>query len=243
MVNRITLVNKSRFFIVLLGLFVMISLVISIIFLFDRGPKSLYTKGLKDKIIVLDAGHGGFDPGAEDGEVKEKDINIQIVRKLEKILKKNKIKVILTRDEDSGIIPESRMTLAEQDANLKARRAFALKEEASIFVSVHVNSSPNKKASGASVYYQKENDYYQLLAESIQTELNKLYTKKWSIQEANFVVINNTEMPSILVEIGFITNQHDKEFILSKEGQEKIANAIYLGLVNYGTQLKGKEGD
>jgi N-acetylmuramoyl-L-alanine amidase len=103
-----------------------------------------------------------------------------------------------------------------------------------------VNSSPSNQPSGTIVYYQNKNQFHQKLAMNIQKELNKLYSKKWSPKEANFVVVKNTDMPSVLVEIGFITNYQDRKLISSSKGQELIAKGIFQGIKNYTEELKIK---
>lgn len=237
MSSRIVLVNKTRFLKVIIGAFMFLTLITIPLLLNNNRPRNLYTKGLNDKNIVLDAGHGGVDSGAQINGITEKDITIKVVRQIEKILQKEKISVVLTRNEDSGIIPKEKMSLTAQLANLNQRKDFALQQRGSIFLSIHVNSYPSKEASGAIVYYQNKNRYYNNLAISVQKELNKLYLKKWIAKEANFVVINNTEVPSLLVEIGFLTNPTDRKYLTSSYGQEMIARAIINGLRNYGDYL------
>lgn len=237
MPNRIVLVNKERFIMVLIGGLCLLSLSLLPYFFIGQGPQNPYTKGLKDKIIIIDAGHGGIDPGAQASGIKEKDINIEVVRKLERILVREEIDTFLTRNENSGIMPREIMSLSEQEENLNERKKFAAKKRGSIFLSVHVNSFSNPEASGAIVYYQNKNIHFKDLAENLQRELNKLYTQKWSIKEADFVVINNTDMPSVLVEIGFISNPRDRELISSNTGQEMIAKTIFQGLKDYAEDL------
>jgi N-acetylmuramoyl-L-alanine amidase len=232
--------NKNKPIILTIAACFIMFLLLSYQYVDHNKEKLRYTKGLNNKIIVLDAGHGGVDPGTNFGNLKEKDINMAVIRKLEEEFHNNKVKIFLTREESQGIMAEERMNLSKLDDNLQQRKALAHDETASVFVSVHVNSSPSNQPSGTIVYYQNKNQYHQKLALSIQKELNKLYSEKWSPKEANFVVVKNTEMPSVLVEIGFITNPQDRKFISSSEGQKLIAKGIFQGIKNYTEELKTK---
>lgn len=178
-----------------------------------------------EKIVVIDAGHGGSDPGAvysHDGaEYKEKVINFAVAKKVSDILSANGIRVEMTREGDTY------PTLSE-------RSAFANKLGAAMFVSIHSNSFPNNNAvNGIEVYYSKTNngERYGLTSKTLATDVYKNLIKNTSasqrgVKTEQHVVTRTSEMPAILIELGFITNQEEAEKLYSEEYRDLLAGAI-----------------
>lgn len=184
---------------------------------------------LSGKIIVLDAGHGGWDPGKVQGEVLEKDINIKITQKLQTFLEQGGATVFLTRVDDSSLG-------SKKQGDMHARRLIANTSHAHIFVSIHQNAFSSEKVRGAQVFFFNSSDNSQKLALAIQNRIrefadpsNKLQAK----ENDNYYVLKQTLMPAVLVECGFMTNYSERQKLLSDEYQEKMAWGIYLGIVDY----------
>lgn len=185
-----------------------------------------YNKG---KIIVIDPGHGGNDSGAVNRNLslREKDINLRISLFLEEKLKKMGYNVILTRRGDYEL------TNSPIDSEeLQARVNVAKQNRASIFVSVHINASTYSFANGIMTFYCKEIDYP--LAQYIHQEMVKLnlFDDK-GIRQANFYVLKYNNIPSVLLELGFITNYSDASKLMSLSNLDKLATSIAIGINNY----------
>lgn len=182
------------------------------------------------KLIVIDAGHGGKDPGttAPNSKVKEKDLNLKVALKLEQKLRELGFRTILTRDKDEWL-------------DLYERANIANRNDADAFISIHFNSNNNKDASGIQTYYcpafdseLKEGDNYPF-AKSIHDSLLKgLNNKdKGIIKKPEFVVIRETKMVAVLLELGFVTNPAEEKLIITDAYHEKAAQSIADGVVEY----------
>lgn len=149
-------------------------------------------------IIVIDPGHGGRDVGAiGPNNLLEKEIVLQIALKLGNLLKQQGIKVIYTRDHD--------YTMA-----LSERAELANKIDADYFISIHANSSTDTSANGTEIYIYRKGGEAERLAYQVQKELIRgIKTRDRGIKTANFIVLKESVMPAILIEVAFIS--HDKE--------------------------------
>lgn len=162
---------------------------------------------INKKYIVIDAGHGGNDFGATYGEILEKNISLSVAKEIRKINEsQDKYEVILTRDSDSG------PTLAE-------RTDLINKLNPEMVISLHVNSSPQKERSdnGFEVYVQNS-DVSKELAGKIYKKFNAR-----KIEERNLHMLRETKAPTVLVELGFINNSDNRNYITSEKGQKEIA--------------------
>ena len=181
------------------------------------------------KIIVIDAGHGGWDPGMVSGKVEEKDINLSIAKKLQTFLEQGGATVIVTRLDDTAL--GTRKT-----SDMHARRVTANTSKADIFVSIHQNSYNSANVKGFQAFYFNESDNSKKLAACIQNRLKEFVNpnnKLGSRANKNYFVLKQTEMPAVLVECGFLTNYNERTKLTTEEYQEKIAWGIYLGIVDY----------
>jgi len=181
------------------------------------------------KIIVIDAGHGGWDPGMVSGKVEEKDINLSIAKKLQVFLEQGGATVIITRLDDSDLAKN-------KSGDMQIRRLIANTSKADIFVSIHQNSYHTANVKGFQAFYFNESDNSKKLATSIQESLKEFVSpgnKLGAKANKNYYVLKQTEMPAVLVECGFLTNHSERNRLTSDEYQEKIAWGIYLGIVNY----------
>jgi len=181
-------------------------------------PKDIY-----DKIIVLDAGHGGIDPGTLRGNVYEKTVNFNVVNVYApEYFKNSDIKVYYTRTTDTKIALQTRADLAATVG-------------ADLFISFHVNAHSNSAVNGTGVYYSTSNNKTtasglksSLLATSVVNRLSTAWgTTNKGILTDKFVVIHNNTVPAVLVECGFITNNKDFEKIKDATYQKKAAKALF----------------
>ncbi|MEA3320543.1 MAG: N-acetylmuramoyl-L-alanine amidase [Bacillota bacterium] len=175
------------------------------------------------KRIAIDPGHGGTDPGAVGNGLQEKDIVFDISKRLENKVTSAGSLPLMTRTTDVYIPLADRVLYAENKG-------------ADIFVSIHVNSFTDPGANGTETWYS---DKYQSqeskeLAEAIQDELvEELGLRDRGVKEGSFVVIRDSKMPSVLVEVAFLSNSEEAKLLASATFREKAAKAIYNGVENY----------
>ena len=184
---------------------------------------------LARKVVVIDAGHGGWDPGMVSGKVDEKDINLAIAKKLQVFLEQGGATVIVTRLEDEALANK-------KVGDMQARRLIANTAHADIFVSIHQNSYKSPNVRGFQAFYFNESDNSKKLANCIQAKLKEFVNpgnKHDARANKNYYVLKETSMPAVLVECGFLTNSSDRSKLTGDEYQEKIAWGIYLGIVEY----------
>ena len=254
--------------------------ILLILLLVIAAPAMAQKSGKKPFTVVIDAGHGGVDPGAPGRKSQEKEINFKVSNRLGQLIKEAypEVKIIYTRTTDVKI-------------PLAKRADIANKANANLFISIHSNASKNKSANGcqtftlgagsdaeakAAAMYENEvilsednfeetykgfdphssesyiifelmrsHDMEQSvkLAEMVQRGMVKnTALNDRGVSSAGFLVLHRTVMPSILVELGFISNNKDENLIASKEGQEKLAKGIFSGFAEYYRLYgKGKE--
>lgn len=178
---------------------------------------------LQKKIIVLDPGHGGSDPGAVAGKIREKDLNLQVSLILRDLIVDSGMTVYMTRTDDRHV-------------SLYERTAFANKLKADLFVSIHHNASPDTKAQGImTLYYPscKKGMTGMRFAEIVQKNLTKdLKAKDWGIiPRPKLVVTRETSMPAVIAELGFMSNKNELNRIITSEFQKKAAESLYKSIM------------
>ena len=193
-----------------------------------------------DKTIVLDAGHGGIDPGAmnKDKTVLEKDINLQITMKIKELIEASGGNVILTRDKDVSLYEEgnNKTTRQKYNENLKNRKKIIENSQADMFISIHLNSFEDSKYYGAQTFYPAGKEDGKSLAQIIQTELKRVAdnTNNREIKpREDLYLIKDNQMASVLIECGFLSNENEAKLLVDEEYKEKIAWAIYVGIQKY----------
>lgn len=180
------------------------------------------------KIIYLDAGHGGIDSGATYKDILEKDINLKLVLKLEEKLSKKGATVYLTRESDKDLADSDAYYRKKSD--LENRAKLIENSNVDMFISIHLNSYPSSKWSGAQVFYTNKNDKNEVLASIMQKNLN---------EKRNHAIINNMYMydritkVGILIEAGFLSNASDREKILNDDYQNEFVDKIVEGITKY----------
>lgn len=192
--------------------------------------------------IVVDAGHGGIDGGASSGEVIEKDVTLAIAKKVERQLKRMGAEVVMTRTTDEDVIAEHAPseefpTLRErkkQDIFLRAN--LVKSNEPDIFITIHANAIPEEKWRGAQVFYHKDGHANsELLAKSVQSSIKETLqnTDREALAIKQIYLLKKTEVPSVLVETGFLSNNEERKLLSDEDYQEKMADAIVEGIENY----------
>ena len=182
------------------------------------------------KVILIDAGHGGWDPGMIGGDnILEKNTNLQISAKLQAILEQSGAFVINTRVQDEALGERKR-------SDMRSRREVADTGKADIMISIHQNSFPDERARGAQVFYYNLSEESKRLAECIQSELKDfVQTSNHREPKANssYYILKATSIPAVIVECGFLSNPEERRDLDDPEYQERIAWGIYLGILKY----------
>ncbi len=191
-------------------------------------------------VIIVDAGHGGFDGGAStDDGVSEKGINLNIALYLKDYLNFFGYDVVMTRETDDSTEDEGLTTIrSRKSSDLHNRMALMEKTENAIFVSIHQNHYSSSKYSGAQVFYStKFNDESSGLAQSIQETvvyyLQPENTRQIKPCGTSVYLIYNAVKPAVLVECGFLSNYEESELLKTEDYQKKMAFSIALGIINY----------
>lgn len=189
---------------------------------------------LKGKIICIDPGHGGTDVGAighiGGNDVYEKNITLSIALPLRDMLTSAGAKVVMTRDTDKDVYGP----WADADPELQARCDIANEAHADAFVSIHIDSFSNSSVDGTTAYYNAKSSKDLLLAQMMhQATMNSLSIPDRGVKSNDFYVNVYTTMPSVLMEMGFITNDHRVKMLTSSWGPRGIAQSLFNGLVNY----------
>lgn len=226
----------------ILGIVMAAVLLVSMYFVAREGAayvnsdKVISEDGTKQQpCVVIDAGHGGFDPGKVGiNGALEKEINLQIAEKLKRILEAEDITVIMTRTDDSGLYNENDSNKKVQDM----RQRITMIEEAQpdIVVSIHQNSYHEEYVHGAQVFYFSGSEPGKTLAELIQKRFvinvdggNKREAKG----NDSYYLLKKTSYPIVIVECGFLSNREEAEKLNSQVYQEKAAWAVHMGVLQY----------
>jgi N-acetylmuramoyl-L-alanine amidase len=193
------------------------------------------THKLSSKIIVVDAGHGGIDSGANRPGVLEKDINLAIALALKNVLHQYGAKVVLSRQTDIELSPEcdNEKVRGRYHRDLAARVEMAEESDADLFISLHANAVSNTKRHGAEVFYYAKSESSKALSNAIQAELGKVVTTTPTANAADYFVLRRNKIPAALIEVGYITNIEERTLLQSPEYQLKLAEAIAKGIYNY----------
>ena len=198
-------------------------------------------------IVVLDAGHGGEDPGAVGvGGILEKDLNMQIVQALAEELQSKGFVVVLTRSSDKLLYNENENIKGMRKIyDLKNRCKIANSHPEAIFLSIHMNSFADSVYKGLQVYYSDNNTGSQALAKCIQSEVAEQVQTDNTRAVKNgkgLYLLDHSEPVAVLVECGFITNQEDCKNLSEKEYQKRLSFSIVCGIIKY-IEMNSNEND
>lgn len=194
-----------------------------------------------EPIILIDAGHGGIDGGTSYGDILEKNINLEVGRRLYVVLRSHGYRAILNRTGDYALSDDNRWLSirSRHIRDLAQRKELSEHIPAAIVVSLHVNWSRDEAQHGPLVLHQNEGRSA-MLASSLQGALERLY--RISIPKPTkvgkpFYLLNHVGVPAVIVEAGFISNTEDRNMLVSPRGQQKIAEALYAGIAEYFVSL------
>ena len=187
-------------------------------------------------VVVIDAGHGGVDPGAISASgILEKDITLAIALELEALLNRAAIYSVMVRREDVDLadLAETRLSVRKHQ-DLDRRVLLAEKSDADLYVSIHVNYYPMPSLSGPQSFYFATDMQGKQLAKFIQAELvRQLGPNKRVAKAGDYRVLRDTAMPAALVEVGFLSNPVEADLLATASYQKQVANAIFLGIIQF----------
>ena len=185
--------------------------------------------------VVIDAGHGGDDPGKIGiNQLLEKDVNLSIALKVRQYLEAQGIRVVMTREDENGLYDSGAPNKKVQD--MKRRVALIEETAPAITVSIHQNSYPEEYVHGAQVFYYDGSRDGQLLAQLLQDQLvQKLDPENHRQIKANdsYYLLKKTDVPIVIVECGFLSNQAEAKLLGQEEYQDRVAWAIHMGILQY----------
>ncbi len=194
-----------------------------------RPAQNQETGLLSGKVILVDAGHGGTDGGAraKDSRVWEKELNLQTALILKAMLDEYGASVIMTRETDTQYSDNKR-------ADLTARLDLAAKGSADMLISIHMNEYRTRRESGPQVFYRAGQEESRLLAGCIQDSMISVLkpARERAAMSGDYFILS-LNIPSVLVECGFISNAAEEALLLTPEYREKVALAIRDGIVYY----------
>ncbi len=182
-------------------------------------------------VITIDPGHGGRDPGTMYNSIKEKDLNLEISKALEKELTKNGaiVYMIRTSDIDLSSIYDSKKKRGDL-----YRRLLKIKENKSnLYLSIHINWYQNSTHKGAEVLYNSINKNNKILAEPIMNEFKTNQKSKREIKKTNLYMYKNITIPGVLIETGYLSNPTERRLLQSESYQKELAKSITNGVKNY----------
>lgn len=194
---------------------------------------------LANKLIVVDPGHGGRDPGKIGiSGVPEKEINLEVSKRLATVLGQMGAAVILTRDSDIDLSDSSASGWrSKKRQDLSRRVELANGRKADLYISVHCNAFSSQREHGAQVFSHPQSPESKVLAECIQSEMAKiLQNTKRQARQVDYYAIRKTKMPAVIVEIGFITNPREDKLLQEPLYQSKVAWSIAAGIIKYYTE-------
>ncbi len=190
--------------------------------------------------IVIDAGHGEPDGGAiSKSGVKESELNLQIAQKVASKLRDNNFEVIMTRENESNIAPESEQTQSIRQiktSDLNNRVKIANESGASILVSIHMNNFEDSKYRGWQTFYSKNSEDGKKLAENIQKSISECIeyeNKRTALKIEGIKIIDKSAIPAVIVECGFLSNEEECTLLQDNSYQEKLAEGIKNGIIKY----------
>lgn len=202
---------------------------------YKRAKEANATKNETALTIVIDAGHGGEDPGATVNGIDEKSLNLEIATLLSDILTENGHNVVLTRTDDVLLYnpgEESR----KKYYDIRNREAIAESYSNSIFVSLHMNKFPASYCKGLQTFYSENNPKSKVLADLIQKDITLLQTdNKRTIKSGNSTIylMENLNMPAVLIECGFLSNPEEASLLQNKEYKKSLTLSIYCSISDY----------
>lgn len=239
--------NKIRKYIIIcMALFVIVCIYISIKTIKHNEnidnieSKVIHTSAtpITSHVIVIDAGHGIPDSGAEGlYGTTEEAINLKIALKLQRLIEQSGGVVYLTRSDENGIYSESAKTIKEKKvSDIRNRVEIGNNDDVEIFVSIHLNKFEDSKYSGWQTFYQEDNEESKKIAELIQESLNNTIeypNNRVAKVIKDIYIMEHVKKPAVIVECGFLSNDREVQLLRTDEYQNELAWGIYLGIQEY----------
>lgn len=196
---------------------------------------------VSNKVIVIDAGHGKPDEGAQSSNgTTEAQTNLKIALKLQNLLEQSGATVILTRSDEDAIYDLDKTTLKQKKiSDIHNRVKIGNESSADAFISIHLNKIPQEQYWGWQCFYKSNDESSQKLAKSIQQNLNDAIqkeNKRVAMKIDNVYIIKHVEIPISIVECGFLSNPEEESLLLTDEYQDKLAWGIYNGILDFFNQ-------
>lgn len=215
---------------------VLLVTVITFVVCFSALSKTAVGEASKNGIkIVLDAGHGGVDAGVSgvNSKVKESELNLMITKRLASYLSDAGMSVVLTRSSQAGLYGVATKNLKKRD--MEKRKSIIEKAKPNLVVSIHLNEFSVSSRRGAQVFYKKGDEKGKLLAKEIQGAFNGMEEsiRHFSALTGDYYILNCSSYPSVIAECGFLSNPEEEAMLLTEEYRDKIAYAIFKGIVSY----------
>lgn len=240
--DRMKLIIIKKKYLLISAIFLIVILTLGL-FIFKKSKIMPVTYlPIANKVIAIDAGHGGVDPGAVSKRgIKEDEINLEIALKLKRLIEQSGGIVVMTRFEDEGLYTSEAKTLRQMKReDLSKRKEIVNESNSEIFISIHLNSFIRSTYYGAQTFYKKDSEEGEKLAIIIQNELRNILDKDNNRQPQDrddIYILNEVNIPSVLVECGFLSNANEEQLLTNESYQEKIAWSIYVGIMNYFNEM------
>lgn len=190
---------------------------------------------ISSHILVLDAGHGYPDGGAVNSNgLSESAINLKIIQKLQELLEASNCTVILTRSDENGIYDAN--SKKKKLSDLQNRVEIVNNSNADALISIHLNKISQSQYYGWQSFYQKNNENSKNLAGAIQSNLNysiQRQNKREILPISNIYLMDNSKIPSVIIECGFLSNLEEANLLQTDEYQNSLAWGIYTGIMDY----------
>lgn len=191
--------------------------------------KATSTNSYKTPFILIDAGHGGSDGGAvgTTTKVKESDLNLQYAKTLKKYFLSLNFRVELIRESEFSL-------KSNKKDDMEERKKIIENSNADIFISIHMNKFSDAVSKGSQVFYKQDDELSKTLAESIKNLLvkNIEHSRKLSLS-GDFLVLNSSKCPSVLIECGFLSNPEDEQRLQTEEYREALCYQIFCGTLKF----------
>lgn len=218
-----------------------IAIIVCVMAICYVGVVDVAQKKTKDIVVVVDAGHGGYDPGKVGiSGVLEKDINLAIACKVRRILEKEGIQVVMTRKEDVDLCAEAGGS--KKSTDMRKRVEIMNASGAAVAVSIHQNSFTDASSHGSQVFYYEASKEGETLAKTIQESIKGVITEENHRQakpNREYYILKKVSCPVVIVECGFLSNQREEMLLTEEDYQEKMAQGIVKGILQYVSQEKG----
>lgn len=245
--NRIT----KRNFVVVVVTFALLTVFFCLAAIFSSfgykqslfASKDETTREAERVTVVIDAGHGGEDSGAVANGLVEKELNLEVAKKLEAMLQMSDVDVVMTRSED--VLLSDGATERKKLHDLLTRVKIAKQYDKCIFISIHMNKFPLEECHGLQVFYSENNEKSRSLAETLRAYALQTDDKNGRVIKPsgkNIYVLDRLECPAVLVECCFLSNSYDASRITDEKEQTKLAFALFCGINKFIEEQEKESG-